>query len=69
VNVIANGMIDRVSKGREPTNSNLTGCLRRNAVFGYEKMIKDLISNANNIAFQIPPASIISIFIAGWERY
>jgi hypothetical protein len=34
-------------------NENLTGCLQRFVVLGYERIIKDLISNTNNNVLQI----------------
>jgi hypothetical protein len=55
VGVIAMGMRNRLSKARGSIDKNLTGCLQRYIVFQYERMIKYLILNTNNVAFQIIP--------------
>jgi hypothetical protein len=52
---MAKGMIKWLSNPREPINDNLTGCLQRGVVVGYERMIKWLISNTNNVVLEIIP--------------
>jgi hypothetical protein len=55
MDVIAMGMRNRLSKPRERTNKNLTGCLQRYTVLQYEEKIVYLILNTNNIVLQIIP--------------
>jgi hypothetical protein len=50
---IAMGMINRLSKWRGSIDKNLTGCLQRYVVLQYERTIKYLILNTNNIVLQI----------------
>jgi hypothetical protein len=51
--VIVMGMRNRLFKPHAPIGENLTGCLQRYVVLQYERTIKYLILNANNIALQI----------------
>jgi hypothetical protein len=49
MNIRANGMINR----RGVTNDNLTGGLQGYVVLECERVIRSLISNANNVALQL----------------
>jgi hypothetical protein len=53
VNYIAMGMRNRLSKPRGSIGNNMTGRLPRYVVLQYERIIKYLILNTNNAAFQI----------------
>jgi hypothetical protein len=55
MNVIINGMRNRPSKPRRSINDNLTGCLERYAVLGYERKRKYLKFKINNIVLRIIP--------------
>jgi hypothetical protein len=55
MNVRALRMRNRLSKPREWTDKNLTGCLQGYTILQDEKTIKYLILNPNNIALQIVP--------------
>jgi hypothetical protein len=46
-------MRNQLSKPHERTDKNLTGCLQIYVVLQYERVIKYLILNANNLALQI----------------
>jgi hypothetical protein len=48
VNMRVNRTRNCLSKPREPSNENLTGCLQRCAVLGYERKQKDLLCTTNN---------------------
>jgi hypothetical protein len=52
VNVMAMGMKNQLLKPDEWIHEDLTGCLQRYVVLQYERMIKYLILNTNNVAFQ-----------------
>jgi hypothetical protein len=56
MSVIAMGMTNRLSKPLESIDKNLTGCLQRNMVLQYERTIKYLILNTNDIVLQIIPS-------------
>jgi hypothetical protein len=47
------GMKNRLSKRPVGIDKNLTGWLQRYVVLQYERMIKYLILNTNNVALQI----------------
>jgi hypothetical protein len=53
VNVGAMGMRNRLSKRGGPIDENLRGCFQRHVVLRYERTIKYLILNTNNIVLQI----------------
>jgi hypothetical protein len=53
MNIVAKGMTNWSAKRRQSIQGNLTRCLQRNVVFGYERMKKYSISNTNNIMLQI----------------
>jgi hypothetical protein len=53
MNMRINGMRNRLSKPRRSINKNLTGCLQRYVVLGYEKNRKYLEFKINNIVLQI----------------
>jgi hypothetical protein len=55
MNVIINGMRNRLSKPRRSIKENLTGCLQRYVVLGYERNRKYLKFKINNIVLQIIP--------------
>jgi hypothetical protein len=55
INVMAMGMRNRLSKRRGGIDGNLTGCLQGYVVLQYERTIKYLILNTNNIVLQIIP--------------
>jgi hypothetical protein len=56
MNVMANGMRNRLSKPRWSLNENLTGCWQRNVVLGYERNHKVLNFTTNNTVLQIIPS-------------
>jgi hypothetical protein len=53
MNAITMWMRNRLSNRGESIDKNLTGCLQRYLVLQYERMIKYLILNTNNAAFEI----------------
>jgi hypothetical protein len=55
MNAVPKGMIHWLFKPRGSIREKLTVCLQRDVVFGYESMLKCLISNTNNIMLQIIP--------------
>jgi hypothetical protein len=55
LNVMVMGMRNRLWKRRGSIGKNLTGCLQRYVFLQYERMIKYLILNTNNIVLQIIP--------------
>jgi hypothetical protein len=52
MNIILQRKINCLPKAHGSISENLTGCLHRYAVFGYERMIKHLNSNPNNIVWR-----------------
>jgi hypothetical protein len=50
--MIAMRMKNQLSKRDKSIEKNLTGCLQRYVVLQYERMIKYLILNINNVMFQ-----------------
>jgi hypothetical protein len=53
VDIRTKGMRNLLSKRRGSVNKNLTGCLQRCVILGYERKRKYLIFNTNNTVLQI----------------
>jgi hypothetical protein len=56
INITAKGMRNRWSKTLGPINENVTQCLQRYAVLGYESNRNDLFLTISNNVFQIIPS-------------